>query len=165
MSSDLTRFKGGRELAAFLDALPKRLAKGALRSALRAGANVVRDEARRIVPVHEGRLRASLKVGTRAGADGMVSATVRTRMFYARFVEFGTAAHEIAAEKGGSLFIGGIFRELVKHPGAKAKPFMRPAIDAKAAEAVRAVGNQLQKRLNKQGLNAGSLEIDEGDEP
>lgn len=162
--NDLVKFKGGRELSAFLDSLPDKLAKGALRSAMRAGAKVILDEARAQVPVDQGALRDSLKVSTRAGKNGVVTATVKTRMFYARFVEFGTAAHEIAPKKAKSLFLAGLFRELVDHPGARAKPFMRPALDGKASEAVRAAGEQLKKRLNKQGLNAGSLDIESEDE-
>lgn len=188
--SGLTKFKGGRELSQFLDSLPDKLARSALRSALRAGAKVIKEEAEKNASVQDGELRDSLKLTTKAKRDGTVSATVYTRLFYAKFVEFGTAAHWIKVRdkdrpgrmtrrgfkkysigtinrmaKNGSLVIGGNFiGASVTHPGAQAKPFMRPALDAKASEAVRAVGLQLQKRLNKQGLNAGSLEIESEDE-
>lgn len=188
--NDIVKFKGGRELAAFLDSLPDKLARSALRSALRAGAKVIMEEAKNNVSVQDGHLRNSMKLTTKASRDGTVSASVYTRLFYAKFVEFGTVAHWIKVRdkdrpgrmtrrgfrkysigtlnrmaQRGSLVIGGNFiGASVVHPGAQAKPFLRPALDAKAADAVRAVGLQLQKRLNKHGLNAGSLEIESEDE-
>lgn len=49
----------------------------------------------------------------------------------ARFVENGTAPHEIAAKGGGSLrfVVNGhtIFRRVVHHPGTQARPFMAEA--------------------------------------
>jgi hypothetical protein len=50
----------------------------------------------------------------------------------------------------------------VNHPGARAKPFMRPALDSKSSEAIRAVGRKIGERLTKQGINnAPALEVDD----
>lgn len=63
----------------------------------------------------------------------------------------------------GSLKIGENFvGESVHHPGAQPKPFMRPAIDEKQGEAIRAVGEQIRKRLTKEGINTSDgLEVDD----
>jgi HK97 gp10 family phage protein len=67
--------------------------------------------------------------------------------FYAKFVEFGTAAHAIKGRNGGWLSFGGLFAKSVQHPGMKPSPFMRPALDAKSGEAVVAVGNYITAKL------------------
>lgn len=148
-----------------LDSLPQKLEANIMRSALRQGAKVLAEEAKRNVPVMDGDLRDSIRVSTRS-RRGVVSATVKAgnkKAWYWRFVEFGTAAHNIAGKKGGFLSFGGLFRKSVAHPGAQAKPFMRPALDSKANDAIQAVGEQIRKRLTKQGLDAKdmALEVEE----
>lgn len=157
--SDLAKFKGGKELQQFLSQLPAKLEQNVMRSALRAGAKVVLNEAKDNVPVQDGRLRDSLKLSVRA-KRGTVTAKVSTKLFYARFVEFGTAVHLIKPRKAKALSIGSSLRETVEHPGAQAKPFLRPALDGKAGEALVAVGNQIRKRLTKEGINAAGIELE-----
>lgn len=189
-TTTLTRFKGGKELQDMLNTLPAKLERNIMRSALRAGAAVIRDAAREKIDDDTGELAKSVRVSTRA-KRGEVSATVKAgnkKAFYAHMVEFGTAPHlvEVRDEdrptrktrkgeksvsigtmnrmiKRGSLQIGENFvGPAVMHPGAKPKPFMRPAIDEKQSEAIRAVGEQIRKRLTKEGLNApGGLEVDD----
>lgn len=149
------------ELQRFLDQLPAKLEANIVRSALRQGANVLRDEAKQNVPVQSGALRNSLKVSTRL-RQGVASASVRTKVFYARWIEYGTKAHAIAA-KDGALSFGGLFAKSVHHPGVHARPFLRPALDARAQDAVIAVAEQIKKRLTKEGLNASHVMV-EGDE-
>lgn len=43
--------------------------------------------------------------------------------------------------------MGGDLREAVQHPGAKKKPFMRPALDAKAQDAVETMADYARNRL------------------
>jgi HK97 gp10 family phage protein len=154
--------KGGRELQKFLDTLPARLEANIMRSALRQGAKVVLEEAKQNVPVQDGKLRDSLKVSTRM-RKGVATASVRSKLFYSRFVEYGTKPHTIAAKKGGWLSFGGFFAKSVEHPGATAKAFMRPALDSQAQEALNAVAQQIRKRLTKEGLNTSDILL-EGDE-
>lgn len=168
MSSDLKNIKGGKELQAMLDSLPAKLEANVMRSALRQGAKVIEAEAKRNLEsngsVDSGELFGSVRVSTRS-RRGVVTATVRAgnrKAWWWRWVEFGTSAHNIAGKKGGFLSFGGLFRKSVTHPGAKAKPFMRPALDSKANDAIQAVGEQIRKRLTKQGLNASAgLEVEE----
>lgn len=160
--SELTHVKGLSELQAFLDALPAKMESNIMRAALRQGANVVRDEAKANVPVKSGLLRAGLKVST-SSRRGVVTAKVKAtgkHAYLARWIEYGTAAHQIKPKMARSLLFGGIFAESIDHPGAAAKPFMRPALDTRAQAALLAVGEAIKKRLTKQGLDASGVELE-----
>ena len=58
-------------------------------NALNQGADEVADNARLLAPVRQGRLRASIVTDLIETERGVAS-RVLTRLFYARFVEFGT---------------------------------------------------------------------------
>lgn len=154
--------RGLSDLQKMLDTLPGKIERNIMRSALRAGAKVIQSRAIRNVPVRSGELRRSLKISTRA-RRGQVTASVGTKLFYARFVEFGTRAHVIAAKAKGWLSFGGVFAKSVDHPGNRPRPFLRPAMDASASAVLVAVGEQVKKRLTKEGLDAAHIMI-EGDE-
>jgi HK97 gp10 family phage protein len=67
-----------------------------------------------------------------------------------------------ARVKRGSLVINGKFvGGTVHHPGVAAHPFMRPALDTKAEEAVNAIGQYVAYRLTIGSLNAPVLEVDD----
>ncbi len=147
---------------AMLSALPEKIEKNIMRGALRAGAKVIMDEAKRNVPIKSGDLRKSLRLSTNS-KKGVVTATVKAgskKAYYWRFVEFGTAAHVIHAKKDGALVFGGIFSKLALHHGARAKPFMRPALDTQANVAIQAVGDTIKKRLTKEGVNASDVNFE-----
>lgn len=156
---------GGAELQAFLDQLPAKMEANIMRSAMRQGANVIRDEIKQNVPVRSGDLRDSIKVST-GSRKGVVKATVRVgnrKAWYAHLIEYtGAAAHSISAKGKGMLSFGGFFSKSVQHPGMQAKPFVRPALDGRANDAIQAVGDQVRKRLTKEGLsNAPTIEVDD----
>jgi HK97 gp10 family phage protein len=165
---DLVNIKGGAELQQFLNQLPAKVERNIMRSALRAGAKVIEQEAMSNLfdagAIDSGDLARSLRVETEA-RRGRVKASVKAgdrKAWYWRFVEFGTAAHTIKGKNGKRLYFDGIFARSVVHPGARAKPFMRPALDSKHAEAIRAVGRKIGQRLTKHGINnAPALEVDE----
>lgn len=160
MSDDNRSITGGRELDAFLQTLSVKVEKNIMRSALRQGANAIKNEAKANVPVHLGELRKSIRVTTKA-KGGQVSASIKAgnkKAFYWRFVEFGTAAHKIMPKNAQALTIGGAVVRSVNHPGAVAKPFMRPALDAKADAALVAVAAQIRKRLTAEGINTPAPE-------
>ena len=150
--------KGLAGLQALLDELPARIEGNVVRGALRAGAKVVSDEAKRLCPVGKtGDLRDSIRVSLRS-KHGRITATVKAgnaRAFYAHMVEFGTARHWIKPKNRKSLFVAGLLREAVDHPGAKKEPFMRPAIDGKADEAIDAMAAYLRERIPKEIDKAG----------
>jgi HK97 gp10 family phage protein len=150
--------KGLRELQQALDQLPEKLERNIMRGAMRAGAKVFLDEAKQHVPVASGDLRDSLRISTSV-KGGVVKAAVKAgnaKAWYARLVEFGTAAHFIKPKNRKSLFLAGLFREVVNHPGAQKKPFMRVALDAGWVAAANAVADYIRKRLTKQGINTPS---------
>mgnify|MGYP003394070328 CR=1 FL=1 len=159
-----------------------------MRGALRAGAKVILDQAKATAPVgppsskgkklyggYAGALRDSIRVGTRI-KGGTVTAYVRAGgknaktkadVFYANMIEFGgTKSYTIAAfKKGGFLSLGGVFRKTVPHPALRKIPFMRPALDGQAQNAVIAAAEYMKNRLaTKEGLDTADILV-EGDEP
>lgn len=191
------KVKGLSDLNKLLQQLPVNVEKNVLRGALRDAAKTIEAEVKARVPVDTGRLRDSVRVSVRV-RRGRVTASVyaggqdtRKRIvnnasgrvkvkydnaYYARFVEFGTAAHYIKAVTAKALILrsnkrasSGFARrwtswvvEGVQHPGAKPRPFMRPALDAKAQEAVVSAAKYIRNRLaNKNGLTqASEVEIE-----
>ena len=157
---------GLSELQKFLDELPVKIEKNIMRGALRAGMNVVKPVAQANAHKVSGLMAAGLKVGTRVRV-GTVTASLKAtgpHGFLAKWVEFGTRAHNIASKTGGWLSFGGIFAKSVAHPGARPFPFMRPALDGQAQNAVIAAGEYIKNRLaTKEGLDTSAVLI-EGDE-
>lgn len=154
--------KGLADLQKLLNELPAKVERNVMRGALRAGANVIKDEAKRSINSHSGELAKSLKVSARA-RGGRVTASVRPKgknAYIARFVEYGTRPHKIRAKNGG-LLLGNEFVSEVDHPGARPHPFLRPALDSQAKEATVAVGNYIKKRLaTKHGMNTADINIE-----
>lgn len=160
-----SNLKGGKEIQEFLNTLAPKIEKSIMRGAVRAGAKVLLDEVKQNIPVLSGDARDSVRISTSA-RKGKVTASVKAgnkKVYYLKWVEYGTAAHSITAN-GGFLSFGGIFTKSVNVSGIQAKPFMRPAIDTKSTEAINAAGEYIGKRLTKQGLNAPSLEVDDGEQ-
>lgn len=157
------RVKGLKELNAFLQQLPPKLEKNVLRGALRSGAKVVMEEAKARAPVATGTMRDGLKVST-GGKGGTVIAKVKVtgkHAYLAPWLEYGTAAHVITAKGSGWMFFGGMFARKVEHPGISPRPFMRPALDGQAAQAVLAAANYMKQRLqSKHGLDTADIEIE-----
>lgn len=167
---------GGRELAQFLSQLPLKLEKNIMRGALRAGAKVILDEARINVPVQYGELKKSLRVSTNA-KRGRVESKVKAgsksktkggkiKGWYAAIVEFGASPHIIKGKNGNLLKFTGRDGKKVEiaqfsHPGFIAKPYLRPALDSKAKAAIIETGEYIKQRLNKEGINAPSLEAND----
>ncbi len=184
MSGQL-RLKGGPELQAFLEQLPVNMERNILRGALRAGANVIRDEARANVPSKTGKLRRAIKTDT-VTEGPLVKARIKIKgkhSYLARFVEYGILAHFIQAgdsglssrklterlaaaggtnESGGAMVIGGQFvRGAVLHPGVVARPFLRPAFDIRADDAARAVADHIRARLTFGDRAGPTFEVEE----
>jgi len=157
--------KGLSDLQKFLDQLAPKMEANVMRNALRAGMKPVQSDAKAHVSVVSGELRDGLKISTGV-KDGRVTARLRTtgkHAFVAHWVEFGTAPHEIRPKGALSLLIAGWFGMVVEHPGAKPHPFMRPALDARAHDAVVASAEYIKGRLaTKYGLDTAGIDI--GDE-
>lgn len=151
----MSQLRGGKELQDLLSQLPAKIEANVVRGGLRKGAVVLRDAIREAAPKDSGDLAASVRVSVRL-RNGTVVATVKTgnkKAWYAHLVEYGTAAHEIHAAEGGRLAIGGALLTFVNHPGARAHPFVRPALDSHQQIALDAAMDYMRNRLKtKYGL-------------
>lgn len=152
---------GAKELAQALALLPANIEKNIMRGALRAGAKVIEAEAKTNAPVQDGDLKQSLRVSTNR-KKGEVSASIKAgnkKAWYYHFVEFGTQPHMIKAKNAKYLrFMAkdgtSVKTKQVHHTGAMEKPFMRPALDKKNAEAIVKAGDYIRMRLEKEGMQA-----------
>lgn len=188
--SDTVHVKGLSQLQAFLDQLPVKMEKNVMRGAMRAGARAVLPVAKSNVNQVSGALAKSLRAGSSARGS-TVTGYVRTRIYYAKWVEYGTRPHFIKVRpedrpsritrrgerkafsirtinrmvERGSLVIGRNFvGASVDHVGARPKPYLRPALDTQAGAAVVAVGNYIKDRLaTKHGLDTSGIDIEEVD--
>lgn len=158
--------KGLKDLQKFLDQLAPKMEANIMRGALRAGMRQVQETAKAGAAVASGQMRDGLRVYTRI-KGGKVIAGLRAKGkhgYLAHWIEFGTVAHEIRPKGAKSLFIAGLFRQVIQHPGVAARPFMRPALDSRAHDAVIATGEYIKIRLaRKHGLDTADIVI-EGDE-
>jgi HK97 gp10 family phage protein len=157
--------KGGKELDALLQKLPIEVEQKILRNGLNAGAKVIRDEARRLAPHKSGAMANSIKTASSLDQNaGQVVVKVRLRgrhAFLGYFMEYGVLPHMIWVKSKMSLVINGVaIGRQVMHPGFAARPFMRPALDAKAQEAVQVVGDYMSRYLTWGTITAPKVEVD-----
>lgn len=149
--------KGFKELDKLLKQLPQEAAKKALEPAVRAGANVIRKEARANAPGKELKRHIIVKKSRRTQYSVTYQIGTTKKAFYAHFFEFGTSPHLIKVFKKKSLAGGGaFFGKEVQHPGQKAKPFLRPAMDTKRGEALQKIGEKLMETINKEAVKLAS---------
>lgn len=138
-----------------------------------------------------GELRRSIRVSARIDRKtrqilGLLTVG-NAKAWYPYLVEFGTRRHWIKAQirpqrvtrrglrtasirtmnrnaNRGALVIGGTFvGDEIIHPGARPRPFLRPALDSQRQNAVIAVAEYIKKRLaTKQGLDTSGITIEAG---
>lgn len=146
--------KGLAEIDKALRELPVKYERQTMMNSLRAAGRIIRDEAKRRVPVRTGNLKKSIAVVT--GKRGRVYVTNKQGKgqkndgWYAHLIEFGTKPHNTA--KGGGTTLGQWAGEQgggIPHPGSPAQPFMRPALDSKAGEAIKAIADAAAKHIAK----------------
>lgn len=163
MASEVN-ISGLAELNKMLQALPANIERNVLRGGLRAGQKVFQELAAANIPPSMPALRASLKIKT-SGKKGVASATLvagNKDAYYAHWVEYGTASYysgkgktvgrpyKILPRKKASLFSLGKFSKGIVHPGVKPQPFMRPAADAGAEQALAAMREYMKLRIEKE---------------
>lgn len=176
MSRDFS-VTGLKDLDAYLSALPKNMQKQAYRAGLVAAAKPIRDEARVRVNKQSGKLAKAIRTGSpRQNEDGTFSVSVSvsgrqkgSHAFLGLFMEYGVKPHYIArtgkgegrvalrkAKDGTGTIKGGVMRigdefvsGIISHPGYSAHPFLRPALDAKAGEAVKAFADRIRAFLEQ----------------
>ena len=123
------KFTGGPELERALLDLGHAIAGRLGVNAVRAGARVIAASARRKVPVRTGALKASIRIfddrELNREQGNQRAAGAGSRLFYAPLVEFGTA-----------------------HMAAQ--PFLRPAMDESAREAVDKMRDNLANGIERE---------------
>lgn len=120
---------GAKEMEKLLTELGPEVARRVGQTAVRAGAMVIVEEAKRLVPVRTGELRASITaVSVKTNEEKQVTAEIgflKPTSRRAHLTEFGTATQA-------------------------AHPFMRPAMDAKAGEALEEMGKVLGRGIDRE---------------
>lgn len=134
-----------------------------VRKALKRGAMILVDEAKRRVTVNDGgKLKDSIKILPKWSKDpaGMYVAprvlrrfTAKTSQktkdknpFYAHFVEYGTDPHNLGYK---GKFLSGKGGD---HPGARKQPYMRPALDATAQQVLSVMSEDLAKYIETKNV-------------
>jgi len=120
-----------RNAEAVKDALEtiKRRMREAILKGLKESAEIVRDEAKILVPIRTGKTRQSIESWvSRKKMIGYVGSS----WYIARFLEDGTKAHEIRIKSKKVLSDGStIYGKTVSHPGTRPRPYLRPAVEKK----------------------------------
>ena len=172
---------GKSEVRSYMNALPGQITR-MLQGAGRAGGRVIADEAKSR-SASDDVAEAVIVKSRRDEGRIVVTVTVKPGYIWSRalWLEYGTDAHFISVddsqregrsvrrinaqtrEAGGnaSLVIGGKFvGSTVWHPGARPHPFLRPALDVKEQDAIRAAQAYINARVSRRGITV----TDEGDE-
>lgn len=137
--------KGSDDLNANLREIERDAKDKIVLNALDEGAKLTQDRASRLAPKGESRkLSNAIK---RKKLDRAV--IVYADRFTAFWIEYGTDPHEIKPKSKQALTIeGGVFAR-AKHPGARAKPFMRPALDETKNGVVRIMAREMEKDIKQ----------------
>lgn len=174
---------GKGEVAAYMAGLPSQITK-VLSGAARIGGKVIAEEAKARSESDE--VSEAVIVRTKQDDGGRVTVTVTVKpgwpMARAIWLEYGTSPHFISVDdsqrrglgirrinqkvneaKGdGSLVINGKFvGATVWHPGARPHPFLRPALDTKEDDAIKAAQNYINARVSRKGIALDAEGTDE----
>lgn len=110
--------------------------------ALQDGTKRIAGGARQRVAVRSGKTKKAIRTGfSRAKLEGYVKAGTR----YAHIIEFGAKPHKITKKKKVLVVKGQPISGDIQHPGAKSRPFMRPAFESEASNITKDVLKAVQK--------------------
>lgn len=158
------QIKGLDDLRKAFEEFPVKVEVNGVRGGLRKAAQTIAAAARSEVPVETGGLRASIRTKTWkntrtgylnypviVGSRGKPGGKLGTAAYYAHMVHGGTQAHKIFPRKfGGRLSLrGGHFARAVRHPGARANPFLSRAWSAAQTSALAAYEAYLVSAINR----------------
>lgn len=149
--AEIVSISGLKELQAALKELPDRIAKNVLRGSVAAGAAVIRKEAQSRAPVYTGEV----------AAGHPPPGTLKRSIVQKQIKELSSADKQtffVTVRKGkqyrgqgkkGNLSQDAYYGSWVEFGTSKmaAKPYMRPAFEAKKNEAVEAIRAYLAKRI------------------
>jgi HK97 gp10 family phage protein len=164
--ADTVQIMGLKQLADNLKKIGKLAEGNAAIAMASAGASVFKKAAKKDVPEKTGKLKENIIIKQISkGPHVLYVTTIRpakkgkagkkgTGVRYAHLVEFGTKAHP-EPKKGkklkGPMFIdnsGKLYWNVI-HPGAKPRPFMRPAFENNHSEALTKMTKVYNKILEK----------------
>lgn len=168
MSKDF-KITGLKEINDALAALPEKIQKNIVRTALRRGIKHYNRIARGNFRTRTGKLAASLQARTKILKSGRVEARGgfltrsgkgKGKVYYAHFVEFGTQPHVIRARRGKGLGFLGLKK--VNHPGSRAFKPITKAFTTGTSGAIQAATAYMRKKLKMpKGADIPDMETDE----
>ena len=139
---------GLKEIESNLKDLEGKLAGRALRAGVREGAEVIHEEAERLAPRRTGALAAGIKVATKIGQDrGRIAEDLGIARFQLTVTDTGKSVVRARIGLIASVFYG-LFHEFGTRFMA-AHPFMRPALDVKANQAIEKVTNKVRQEIQR----------------
>ena len=173
VTETIIQIQGLKELDELLKTLPAKIEGNVVRSALRAGQNVIGNAAKKTLAangnINTGALQKSIRVRFNRKSEkryGWIRSNLiagNKEAWYAHLIEFGTGSYysgkgskskkrpyEIRPKNKKSLFFSGIMREVIVHPGIKPQSFMRSAFDANSDRALQAFADYISTRLPKE---------------
>lgn len=154
MANITVEIEGLKELQAALLELPRKTAKNALRSAVNAGAAVVRKEARQKAPVYTGAVSAGHP------PPGTLKRSVIQKFIKEQSNDFQSTFY-VTVRKGkkyrgqgkkANLSQDAYYAYFVEYGTAKmaAQPFLRPAFEATKEQALQAMLTKLKERIEQE---------------
>jgi len=138
---------GAAEIDAVLKALPLKIRKKVIGPATRSGAQIIRKEAEKLAPYDQDRergvhLKDEIIVRKKRRTNDIYLVGASNRVPHAHLVEFGTGPRPF--KKPHWVLLGGFNWVYVRHAGSMTpQPFLRPALDNKAREAIDKIGQRL----------------------
>lgn len=148
-----------------LKELERAVRKEIIEEALLAGGKLIYDEANarlgraglvlRIVGGRTLRKKIDPKFANVVKSNGKFAAIgPDAKHWYLRFFEFGATPHDIQAKRAGMLRFEGrdgtVFVASARQTGGvKMRPFLRPAVDNRGEDAVKAMGAVLKREIEK----------------
>ena len=154
---ETVRIEGLAQLDRALRELPDRVANRGLRASVYAGAKVIRDEARAQAP------KAAQSLGSKQPPPGTLKRSVIMKQIpelssLTRQTFFVTVRHGKKFRKQGkkgNLSQDAWYWRFVEFGTRKmrARPFLRPALEAKRREAVQAMKDRLSERIEQEAKN------------
>lgn len=123
---------GYKEFVRALEQADRKIATKSIRTAEKAGANVVAQQAKTEVPVRTGKLKRSVRAGASSKKGGIVRAGNKTSVLYAKPIHFGWAER-----------------------GIRPQPFIYKAMDARRDEVLETFQKEIEGQFAYHGLATG----------
>ena len=158
MTEQTIQLTGFTELAAALRELPQRVAKNALRAAVNAGASVIKKQVVQNAPEDTGLLKKEIyqkQIREKSG-DFRQTYFVGVRTYKMKYANTRANRRKSRVTQAGESLKtydinAAFYWRYVEFGTSKmtAKPFIRPAFEAKKEDAVEAIRTKLDERIQK----------------